>query len=446
MKFAFFLVSLILVPVIFITGTEFNANVYRLSAPTPPPILHVKPNLESTLVSDCSSWDNACDLQTAISIAIPGTEIWVAKGTYLPTSEFNREASFALKDQVGIYGGFNGTENDRDQRNPARNITILSGDLSKNDEENFLNNDENSFHVVVGYLLGPTAVLDGFTISGGNANGEYPHHQGGGIRNENGSPTLSNLVIRNNFAVFDGGGLSNLYTSNPLITNVNFSHNYAPYGGGMHNESGCAPQLINVLFESNTAGFGGGMDSTASNPTLTNVTFSTNHAIEKGGAISNRQGSSLTLINVTIYANTASMVGGINNLNLLHTHNTVEMTNCILWGNTDPQFDGDTSLTTFTISFSDIEGNYSGLGSNGNINEDPNLGLLSFNGGYSMTHPLLPGSSAIDSGSIDQLACPFTDQRGYSRPTDGNLDGIARCDMGAYEYQPIQLFFPVISR
>src|SRR4029453_3220444 len=77
-----------------------------------------------------TSWANAyTDLQSALSAASSGNEIWVAAGTYKPTSGTDRSISFALENDVAIYGGFDSTEDLRTQRNVQTNVTILSGDI-----------------------------------------------------------------------------------------------------------------------------------------------------------------------------------------------------------------------------------------------------------------------------------------------------------------------------
>ena len=101
---------------------------------------------------------------------------------------------------MGVYGGFAGTETSRDERDWATNVTTLSGDLLGDDAPGFINYDENSYHVVTGSGVDSTAVLDGFTITGGNAIGDpnSTNVNGGGMYNDQGSPTLMNLNFNDN--------------------------------------------------------------------------------------------------------------------------------------------------------------------------------------------------------------------------------------------------------
>jgi hypothetical protein len=90
----------------------------------------------ATGTRDCSSWANACTLQTALTGATSSNEIWVAAGTYKPSMGTDRSANFKLVIGVAVYGGFAGTETARDQRDPAANLVILSGDLNGDDNSN----------------------------------------------------------------------------------------------------------------------------------------------------------------------------------------------------------------------------------------------------------------------------------------------------------------------
>jgi len=127
-------------------------------------VRYAKPVASGT--GDCSSWTNACTLQTALTGALSGDEIWAAVGTYKPTPGTDRTVTFQLKNGVALYGGFAGTETARDQRNPTLNVTILSGDLNGNDNSNVKYDEptraDNSYEVVTG---ADGATLDGFTIT-----------------------------------------------------------------------------------------------------------------------------------------------------------------------------------------------------------------------------------------------------------------------------------------
>ena len=132
-------------------------------------------NVNATGFNDGTSWENAfLDLPLALASAQPGDEVWVAAGIYtpnilyppaptptpLPGGPWNRAASIVLKNGVAIYGGFNGTESLLSERDWTTNLTVLSGDLNRDDGPDFTNNDENAYHVVTGSEKGDLAVKD----------------------------------------------------------------------------------------------------------------------------------------------------------------------------------------------------------------------------------------------------------------------------------------------
>ncbi|KOY84199.1 hypothetical protein ADM90_02015 [Lysinibacillus macroides] len=210
------------------------------------------------------SWTTAYNnLQQALDDAkaklqvVPTTklEIWLAAGIYKPTkrttSNDPRTATFQMQNNVAIYGGFNGTETDLTERDWENNETILSGDIDNIPTDN----SGNSYHVFYhpdGLQLNSTAILDGVTITGGNASGanQFYSNSGGGMSNEYSSPTLTHVTFRSNEASY-GGGMSNKY-SNLTLTNVIFEHNTATHvGGGMYNYNNSSPTLINVTMSGN---------------------------------------------------------------------------------------------------------------------------------------------------------------------------------------------------
>lgn len=201
----------------------------------------VKPTASGT--GDGSSWTNASsDLQAMMNASGNGDQVWVAKGTYKPTSGTDRTVSFVMKPGVKVYGSFAGNETILTQRTTAviaANPSVLSGDLKGDDVVTgkgetlvISNNGENSQNVVLNWDNGLTAdnsCLDGFVISGGNA----LQGRGGGMLNFNSAPVLRNIIFKGNAASNAGGGLFINASSDATITNVVFEHNIAAQGGGM---------------------------------------------------------------------------------------------------------------------------------------------------------------------------------------------------------------------
>ena len=103
---------------------------------------------------NCSNWENACTLKSALDQSTSG-EIWVKAGIHYPGT--SQTDYFELKPGVALYGGFSGSETERTQRNSSANLTILSGDIDQNDTTNtdgvVVNTDNingnNSNHVVM---------------------------------------------------------------------------------------------------------------------------------------------------------------------------------------------------------------------------------------------------------------------------------------------------------
>jgi predicted outer membrane repeat protein len=376
---------------------------------------------------DCSSWQNACSLQSALAAALAGDEIWVAKGTYLPTAGLDRSASFQMVGDVSLYGGFEGTETSLNERNPhpATNGTILSGDIGSVGD-----NSDNSYHVVAGNDDYTITRIDGFTITGGYANGAAPDDRGGGIYCTTGCGiTLVNTIIANNASALYGGGIFHQYEYYLTLGDVAFSGNSSVYGGGMYNDSG-QPWFVNVTLNNNSATYGGGIyNGNYGTLIMRNATLSGNAAAYGGGIYSYApNGVTSELYSVTFSGNTASVYGGG-----LYNDSSLVIQNAIFWGNTAA--DGSQVYNNhhngggeyiIPIQYSVLQDGCPVRTNCVNVaSTDPLLGPFGDHGGPTFTVPIQVGSSAMDNG-YDAI-CPATDQRSVARPQG------AHCDIGAYE-------------
>jgi hypothetical protein len=267
-----------------------------------------------------STWSNAfTSLQSGLALASSGDQIWVAAGTYKPSAAADRGLSFVLVDGVAIYGGFAGSEATLGERDPAVNLTALSGDIGAAG-----NPTDNSYHVVrAGATVTSSAVLDGFTVSGGRADGAFPDNRGGGISCEGGSPTFSLLILSGNHAA-DRGGAARVDSGSPSFSDCTFLSNSAGSFGGGGLSAGVVGTLVvsRCRFQGNTVGnsTGGGAIHTSNATVVSNslITGNSPHAI-----VFAQQGNSLT--NCTVAGNSGYGV------TFVDVNNTVR--NSILYGN-----------------------------------------------------------------------------------------------------------------
>ena len=233
--------------------------------------------------SNGASWATAyTNIQQGIDAAIKagGGEVWIASGTYTPGENSDRSNSFTLQENIALYGGFNGTEKMRNERNVKENTTVLSGNIG----DTKLATD-NVYHVVTGASY---TILDGLTISDGYANGDDAHRHGGGLINyiDVDSLTINNVTFEDNYAI-DGGAIYQFYFGYITIENSLFKNNHAQYGGGLYANVTTGGSIVNSRFEDNSATYRGGavvIDYGSAN-SFSGVSFVNNSTQGKGGAV-----------------------------------------------------------------------------------------------------------------------------------------------------------------
>ncbi len=380
------------------------------------------------------SWTSAyTNLQDALAVAQAGDEIWVAAGVYYPDegggqTNNDRGASFALKSGVQIYGGFAGTETARSQRQPRTNVTVLSGDIDRNDGTDSHGvvtatthiSGMNAYHVIFNSGVNSTAVLDGFTITAGDVDVgglSCPANCGGGMLNIRSSPVITQISFSGNRARF-GGGMFNS-ASSPRISQASFSGNSATRdGGGMSNTGGSDFRMSQTSFSGNfAANEGGGILNADSNPEISQVTFSGNWAGNNGGGIYSQHSNNFQIVNSIFWGNAAS---GLTNApaQIYNASSRLVISYTLIQGSGG-------SGPAWVSSLGDDDGN--------NLAADP-LFQEPINPAHAPTSAgnlrLRAGSPAIDAGD-DHAARDEVDLEGAPRIQGG------RVDLGAYEAGPI---------
>lgn len=365
-------------------------------------------NAAATSGGDGTSWPTACRfLQDGLGLTIAGDEVWVAAGTYYPDdgaadTTGDRTASFTLKQDVEIYGGFVGGESERAQRNAAANVTVLSGEIWT--EKLYW-----SLHVVT---LAGSAIVDGFTVTQGNANGESaPHNQGGGIFSPNtGELKVLNCTFANNTAHSNGGAIYSLsYSLSTAVTasNCTFSNNTAISNGGAicssSSSSSHAVFATNCTFMNNGATSGGALYSSNSLIMATNCTFASNVTSGTDGSGGAIAGESL-ITNCAFSGNAASSGGAISG--------QTSVTNCNFSGNmasSGGAIYGYYSTTALDCRFSNNVASSRG----GAIFNSASITATNCSFG-SNSASSVGGAISTSSGSINVSNCSFDSNRAVS--------------------------------
>ncbi len=326
-------------------------------------------------------------------------------------------------------------------------------------------------------------------------NNEATLFNGGGIQNLNGEMSLVNSVVSGNRAPTDqssdggpfilstggrGGGIYN--AANLSLTYVTVSDNIGSGGGGIANFPGAGFSGEKTLLEilgsaiinnkathTQTWSVGGGIYNVGAKAeiTITNSTVSGNEALSKdengqvfaqdskgnvivsqGGGVysSGGQSSIVTLRNVTIAENIAGEGAGlyqkVDGAGMTSIKNSIVAKNWLQTASSGPTPGGDCSGLISSDGYNLESEELCGFNNTtkGEINNtDPFLAALEIEpGSLTETHKIGASSAAIDAGDPNECKSfedkkLSIDQRGFLRHTDGDGDGVARCDIGAYE-------------
>ena len=395
------------------------ASVARLQAD----ILYVDIS-NAVPVAPYSNWVTAAnDIQTAVNAATDGDTVLIADGTYEITSKINVSKGLTIR-------SVNGADHVVVDANGHSRVFTLSSDT------------------------GPI-VLNGLTITGGYAS--HAVTLGGGIFAFGNSDILiSNCIIENNGSPGSAGGINiNANAGKHItatITNCLIQNNQAVNNGGgigININGSCQIAIVDCTIEENAAQNGGGIWCNAPNGwiDISRCVISANEAVQSGGGI--RCKHNILLSDSLIAGNRAELRGGggvygglsgnSHVVNCTITENwarwgggaqIASIINSIAYGNSANAINQDISpscLAAYTCSPDLI------TGVNGNIKTDPQ-----FVDPTAGDYRLLATSPCIDAG-INAFVLSAFDLSGAPRIADGDLDGHAAVDMGAYELQVISI-------
>ena len=453
-------------------------------------------------VHDGASWCAAfLFLQDALAAAEQSagsvTEIRVAGGIHRPDEGAaqvpgDRSATFNLIEGVSLIGSYAGCgSEDPDFRTDEFSSSILSGDLGRDDLPDFVNRDDNAYHVVFANDVDGTTLFRGFGVQDGHADGiVFPDADGAGMYVMLGGPTLRSIFFSDNSAEMHGGGLyvndaevrledcwfhrnrasgrgGGMFASGTsiLTTPVFIANSAGESGGGLHISTASHATIDGGRFGGNSAGFYGGGIYTATGVgggvELTRCAFSLNTA-RNGGALSldgnaalahnvivfnnaDEEGGGISISafddfdqrisSTTVVANSAGTAGG--GIHVFSFFSAVAVDSSILWGNTvGGQHDQSAQLFgglgDAIVDYSCVEGWTGALGGTGNIGLNPQFVDATFD----------PDVGDTDADFSLSAISPCIDA---ANPAIINGDGLldflerprvmcGRADMGGYEF------------
>ncbi len=375
--------------------------------------------------------------------------------------------------------------------------STISGNHAESDGGGIFVNDNSTATITGSTISGNSAGDDGVgeggglsvdgtaTLSGTTVSDNHADDLGGGIYiDSDGTVNLNAASIVSGNDADDGGGIANEGSDTLNMNGSTVSGNEASNGGGIFNSSDATANIVNSTIDSNTAtdGDGGGIYSVfccGGELTITGSTISNNDAeVGSGGGIySNSGGSNMTsLLNSTVSGNAADQDGG----GIFVDGNLETMFSTVASNSAGSEGEGGGIWTQGSAGFygtvvanngaaGDCHHNDTGVDTYGsNLDTDDTcdfnhpddlpdstakLDPLAGNPpGTTQTHALQFDSPAVDAVQPASLpdaradfllvgtrvfpTCPATDQRGVTRPQDGDSNGVPVCDIGAYELLP----------
>jgi hypothetical protein len=367
-----------------------------------------------------SSWANAsANLQAIINVSTSNDQIWVAAGTYLPTQD--------------PFGSTTPT-NPRDRTFYLKDSVKIYGGFVGTETALSQRNWVINSTILSGDFNGDDV---GFTNNNENAyhvvlsvrDSSATVVDGFTIKGGNANDLFSDITVETSIIRTENGGGMYSDNSNPSLSNIIFSSNsVSTEGGGLYNYYSNS-NLKKIICSGNKAAVGGGMANIGSTLSLINVVLNSNSATARGGGMENNS-SNLTLINVTIYGNSGAFDGaGIDNYS-----SDLILTNIIIWGNTGGGKQGiSNTFSTPIITYSNIQDSlYMGTG---NISADPLF--TSPNTPAGIDGILLTADDGLQLSCVSPCINTGTSTGVPALDILDNTINAETKDMGAYEFIPL---------